>query len=55
MAGLPVCQGGWVEGRYDKVSTASGALMALSQPNDLIVVFGSVSLVAQILNELVPD
>ncbi|MEM7365872.1 MAG: Mur ligase family protein [Pseudomonadota bacterium] len=55
MAGLPVCQGGWVEGRYDKVSTASGALMAMSQPNDLIVVFGSVSLVAQTLNELVPD
>lgn len=29
--------------------------MAMSQPSDLIVVFGSVSLVAQTLNELVQD
>ena len=52
---LDVSRGGWVEGRYVKVDEAMEALMAMSQPSDLIVVFGSVSLVAQTLNELVQD
>ena len=55
IVGLDVCRGGWVQGRYVKVDQAMAALMAMSQPSDLIVVFGSVSLVAQTLNELVQD
>lgn len=54
---LAVCaeRTGWVSGRYAKVAEACQAVLTQSEPDDLIVVFGSVTLVAQTLNELVPD